>query len=144
MPEHSFRKTPPSRRVRVAGKLDSLRHSDRQFTLHMADGSRVIGVAKEIKDRRLSALWGQPVVISGLAVYHSSGALLWIGADHIAPATDADLEVWSHVPEPLGVDIDMQALQKPQGPHSGINAFFGLWPGDESDEEWNAMIEELD
>jgi hypothetical protein len=31
----------------------------------------------------------------------------------------------------------------PQGPRSGINAIFGRWPGDESDEEIMEALERL-
>lgn len=39
--------------------------------------------------------------------------------------------------------FDYAALHKPQGPNSGINAVIGKWPGDETDEEINALLEEL-
>jgi hypothetical protein len=39
--------------------------------------------------------------------------------------------------------MDLKALHVPQGPDSGINAIIGKWPGDESDEEIFALLEEL-
>jgi hypothetical protein len=39
--------------------------------------------------------------------------------------------------------LDRRALHKLQGPDSGINAIIGRWPGDESDEEIVALLEEL-
>ncbi len=39
--------------------------------------------------------------------------------------------------------LDISALHQPQGPDSGINAIIGKWPGDESDEEILALLEEL-
>jgi hypothetical protein len=39
--------------------------------------------------------------------------------------------------------IDLKALHVPQGPKSGINAIIGKWPGNESEEEVLAMLEEL-
>jgi len=39
--------------------------------------------------------------------------------------------------------FDRASLHKPQGPDSGINAVIGKWPGDETDEEINALLEEL-
>ena len=44
---------------------------------------------------------------------------------------------------PLVGRIDLKALHVPQGPRSGINAIIGKWPGDESEEEVLAMLEEL-
>jgi hypothetical protein len=34
-------------------------------------------------------------------------------------------------------------LRKPQGTKSGINAIIGKWPGDETEEEITAILEEL-
>lgn len=39
--------------------------------------------------------------------------------------------------------FDRSVLHQPQGPDSGINAIIGKWPGDESDEEILALLEEL-
>jgi hypothetical protein len=39
--------------------------------------------------------------------------------------------------------MDLQALHQPQGPDSGLNAVMGKWPGDESEEEILALLEEL-
>jgi hypothetical protein len=39
--------------------------------------------------------------------------------------------------------LDRASLHQPQGPDSGINAIIGRWPGDESDEEIIALLDEL-
>ena len=39
--------------------------------------------------------------------------------------------------------LDRRLLHQPQGPDSGINAIIGRWPGDESDEEIIALLDEL-
>lgn len=39
--------------------------------------------------------------------------------------------------------LDLEALHQPQGPDSGLNAVMGKWPGDESDEEILALLEEM-
>jgi hypothetical protein len=44
---------------------------------------------------------------------------------------------------PLVRRLDIAALHQPQGPDSGINAIIGKWPGDESEEEILALLEEL-
>jgi hypothetical protein len=132
--------TPPSRRVRVSGRLDTLRHSDRRFTLILEDGSSVTGVADGVDDGALSALWGKLAVISGLAVFRPSGALLRIEADHVAPALGNDMAIFSEIPRATPDELDLRSLRKPQGARSGVNAIFGKWPGDESDEEFAALI----
>jgi hypothetical protein len=44
---------------------------------------------------------------------------------------------------PLVRKLDLKALHQPQGPDTGINAIMGKWPGDESEEEILALLEEL-
>jgi hypothetical protein len=44
---------------------------------------------------------------------------------------------------PLVRRLDIASLHQPQGPDSGINAIIGKWPGDESEEEILALLEEL-
>ncbi len=39
--------------------------------------------------------------------------------------------------------LDLEALYQPQGPTTGINAIMGKWPGDESEEEILALLEEM-
>lgn len=39
--------------------------------------------------------------------------------------------------------LDLGALHQPQGPDSGFNAIIGKWPGDESEEEILALLEEM-
>ncbi len=39
--------------------------------------------------------------------------------------------------------FDPRILDWPQGPDSGLNAVMGKWPGDETDEEILARLEEL-
>ncbi len=39
--------------------------------------------------------------------------------------------------------LDLEALHQPQGPNSGINAIMGKWPGDETEEEILALLEEM-
>jgi hypothetical protein len=136
------RQTPRSRRIRVAGKVDELRHSDRRITLVLTDGTAITCLADGVDEDRLRSLWGQNVVVSGLAVFRPSGKVLRVEADNITLATGSDLEIWSAEPVPLGATLDAKALRKPQGPRSGVNAIFGKWPGDETDEEFEALLKD--
>ena len=39
--------------------------------------------------------------------------------------------------------LDRSTLDQPQTPTTGINAIIGKWPGDESEEEILALLEEM-
>jgi hypothetical protein len=136
------RQTPPSRRVRVAGKLDAIRHSDRMFTLLLEKGNSLRGVAESVPPERLAGLFGKTAVVSGLAVFRPSGSLLRIEADHVEPA-EGDVSLWSQMPQPLDGTTDSRRLRQPQGPRSGLNAIFGEWPGSETDDEVRTRLAEL-
>lgn len=134
---------PPDQRVRIAGKLDVLRHSDRMFTLIVESGGMVRGVvASEAIDlAELGAMWGGPAVVSGVAKFRPSGSLLRIEAEIIERAGEKDLSLWGTLPQPVFGPLDERELRQPQGPRSGVSAIFGQLPGEETDEE---IIEALD
>lgn len=137
------RETPRPQRVRVAGKVDEIRHSDRAFTLILESGEGVRGVLAEAEPEELARYFGRSAVVSGMAQFRPSGTLLRVDADLLEPATERDVAVFSEVPEPLLAAHDAQELRRPQGARSGINAIVGKWPGDETDDEIFAMIEEM-
>jgi hypothetical protein len=134
--------TPPPQRARVSGMLETIRHSDRMFTLLLEGGKSVKGTADGLAAKQLTERFGQRVVVSGTAVFRASGALLRIEADSIEPA-GSDAAVWARVPTPLFRIMDTVSLHEPQGPRSGVNAVIGHWPGDESDEEIATALREL-
>jgi hypothetical protein len=137
-----IRSTPNPQRARVSGTLDTIRHSDRMFTLLVNEGKPVRGIAEGVAAEQLAGLFGQSVVVSGTAVFRPSGTLLRIEADAIQPAGD-DAAVWAHVPAPLFQVMDTAILKRTQGPRTGINAIIGRWPGEESDEQIAEALREL-
>jgi hypothetical protein len=124
----------------VVGILDIIRMSSQGFELLLDDASRARGVLVEGDMAAIKPLCGTRVLVQGLAIYRPSGRLLRIDAGRIGPR-DGLPNFWSVIPPPRARTFDTWELLKPQGPGSGVSAFFGKWPGDESDAEWNAMIE---
>ncbi|HYI11626.1 MAG TPA: hypothetical protein VEK57_21390 [Thermoanaerobaculia bacterium] len=137
-----IRTTPEPQRARVSGTLDTIRHSDRMFTLLMDDGKAVKGIAEGLAAEQLAGLFGQKVVVAGTAVFRPSGALLRIEADAIDSA-GPEAAVWARVPAPLFRGMDAATMRQPQGLRSGVNAIIGRWPGEESDEQVAAALEAL-
>lgn len=137
-----IRTTPEPQRARVAGTLDTIRHSDRMFTLLVDDGKAVKGIAEGIAAEQLAGLFGQSVTVAGMAVFRPSGSLLRIEAESVE-ASGPDAAVWARVPAPLFRGLDMAGLRQPQGLRSGVNAIVGRWPGEETEEEIAAALREL-
>ncbi|MBI4502900.1 MAG: hypothetical protein HY700_17275 [Gemmatimonadetes bacterium] len=136
------RETPPPQRVRVAGQLDAIRYGDRMFTLKLANGTTLRGVAEGVDAADLAALFGKRAIVEGMAVYRPSGRILRIEADLIEAAT-GDVSLWSEEPRSLWSPLHEADLRKPQSPKTGLNAIIGKWPGDESDEEIIDALERL-
>ncbi|MBW3569853.1 MAG: hypothetical protein KY467_01990 [Gemmatimonadetes bacterium] len=137
------RQIPRSQRVRIAGKVDAIRHSDRAFTLVMQSGQQIRGVLAEGEPEVLAPYFGQVAVVNGIAQFRPSGSLLRIDADLLQPGGEQDLALWSESPRPVFGTADPRELRRPQGPRSGINAIIGAWPGDETDEEIFELLEEM-
>lgn len=141
--EQMQRQIPRPERVRVAGRLDAIRYSDRAFTLVVPRGPSLRGVFAGDDGGRLKAHFGQVVAVSGMGHFKPSGALRVIEADGVAPASEGDLAVFAAVPTPLGAAFDPHDVRVPQGPKTGIAAIFGKWPGEESDEEILRILDEI-
>lgn len=141
--ERLQRQTPRPQRVRVAGKVDAIRHSDHAFTLVLSSGEQIRGVLTDEVPDALAAHFGKLSIVSGTAQFRPSGSLLRIDADLLESADESDLALWSYTPRPLFAASEFQELRRPQSSRSGVNALLGTWPGNESDDEIFAILEEM-
>lgn len=140
--ESLYRQSPKPRRVRVSGKLDMLRDSDRAFDLLLADSTRVRGVWEDDLGCIIGLL-GKQVVVDALAVFRPSGSLLRIEAGGMEEASPEDA-FFSKLPKPAPAQLDLRAAHQVQAANTGLAAMYGKWPGDETEEQLLAALEELD
>ncbi len=127
--------------VHVVGKLDTIQHSTRKFTMRLDDGHKVRGVLVEGDVQQLAKLFGQRVAVTGMAVYELTGRLLRIEVGHIGSDEERRGSYYSRIPPPLYMS-DLPP-EEPTPLPLGLAAPRPPWPGDETDEEWLKMIEEL-
>jgi hypothetical protein len=125
-------KTPAPRQVRVVGKLDMVRHSTLSFELILATGSAVRGVLVNGMTDELQKHFGTEVTVLGKAIYRPSGSLLRLDAAEILDTT-AGRSAFSEIPLPF--TTPRRTERRLQYAKSGVSAFFGTWPGDETDAE---------
>jgi hypothetical protein len=139
------RRTPEDRRVLIAGKLETIRHSDRAFSLLVESGEELRGIviSEAVTRADLAALFGHQALVTGYAKFRPSGALLRIEAERIEPASERDIAVFSAAPSPLLDALDARELRRPQGTKSGLAAIVGQWPGDETDDQVLAALADL-
>lgn len=136
------RSIPADQRVRVAGKLDLLKHSNRLFALLMPGVDLRGVVVADVDFTRLGQLLGQQVIVSGTAKFRPSGKVLRVEAEQIV-AAEGDTTPWESIPQPLFSELETRSLRIPQGPKSGVAAIFGQWPGDETDEDFESAVRDL-
>lgn len=134
-------KTPPPQQVMLSGRLETIRHSDRMFMLITESGPQIRGLAEAIPATTLSDHFGKQVLVHGEAQFRPSGSLLRIEATQIEGVDEVQAALWAKVPRPLNQSVNQRDFAVAQGPRSGLNAVFGNWPGDESEEEFYAAME---
>lgn len=135
------RETPAPRQVRVAGILDMVRASTQGLALRLDDGQELRGVFSD-GVVPLAAELGKRIVLLGSAVFRPSGGLLRVDVDSWEPG-DAEPPLFSRVPQPIAISPRRRMVMRTQGARSGVAAFFGTWPGDETDEELLAALRNL-
>lgn len=133
---------PPGRRSRVVGVLDMIRDSTQSFAIRIDSGEEVRGVLVDGDLNAVAPLFNKRVAVEGIAVFRPSGGFLRLDADAIVEPEGVS-ELFSRIPTPLSRTIRKQDLRRPQTPSTGVNAFFGRWPGEESEEEILAALDEL-
>ena len=135
--------TPSSTQIRLTGKLDMIRYSTRSFGLVTDEGVEVRGVldSQEQTDS-LKAFLGRRVLVLGKAVYRPSGSLLRIDAAGVEQGDGQPL-LFSRIP-PARTSRPHLIRNRPADIQKrGVAAFFGTWPGEETDDDFEAMVKEL-
>ena len=134
--------TPRPQRARLAATLDMVRASTRTFAIRLQQGEELRGTLLEGDIQEIASLLGKPVLVLGRVQYKPSGRPLRIDAEEVRPAV-GDISVWRRIPVPRTRTIERNTLRQPQGPRSGVAAVIGRWPGEESDDEIDAWLEEI-
>ena len=88
-------------------------------------------------------LFTRKVVVDGEAHFRPSGAVSLIIARNIQLATPADA-IWEQLPKPRPHSLaDLQPRIPPPPGSNGMAQIIGQWPGDETDEQIQAALDEL-
>jgi hypothetical protein len=136
-------RTPQPAQVRLTGKLDMIRYSTRSFGLLTDEGIEIRGVldSQEQTDS-LKSFLGQRILVLGKAVFRPSGSLLRIDASGIEPG-EGQPALFSKIPVARSVRPQLVRSKGVETQKRGVAAFFGAWPGEETDEDFDAMVREL-
>ena len=128
--------------VRVTGVLDATSTSGTEITLRLPDGAPVPCRLEQPDHNVLRDLSGKRVVVSGMARFRASGKLIRVEVEYIGLARKTDA-MWEKLPAPRPGPGAPVFRPEPQDEHTGVNAIFGIWPGDETEEELLAALKEI-
>lgn len=131
---------PPTQMAKVSGKMDMIRHSDKAFELVLDSGETIRGIAQNLDAEQLGPWYGKRVLITGKAVFRPSGGILRIEATKIDPVEGTAPAFWAKAPRPIAIKFDERRFHKAQSARSGMNKVFGAWPGDETEEDIDALM----
>jgi hypothetical protein len=132
--------TPKAQRVRIMGRLDALFYENQTFVLQLVDGTRLRGAWMKDSPEPLRDLWGRDVLIEGQVQFKPNGDPLALEAEVISLASERD-RFWSQLPVPLP-----KVTKKPTRPalrptKNPWDLVVGIWPGNESEDEFAALVE---
>ncbi len=131
--EHLLHVTPGNRAVRVVGDLKP------ESTPGMAALVVPNGDSVRVRFTGLVPV-GVRTVVSGIGHFGTSGACFLVDAEYIGRAVPGD-EIFEEVPRSHPWDFVPPSV--PQDALTGVNAFIGTWPGDETDEELLAALKAI-
>jgi len=128
--------TPPGRVTRVRGVLDTLTMSTRAMVLRLENGRTLRGFAGAVPIEQLKQLLGADVVVEGVVAFRPSGDAIRLEVESVTAAKSGD-SIWANMPvaEPL--------TSRPRLPRNetGLDAWFGKWPGDETDAQLSEALQ---
>jgi hypothetical protein len=135
--------TPQPQEVRIAGHLDMIRRSTRSFGLQLDDGTEVHGVLENADEvDQMREFFGKRVLILGKAIYRPSGSLLRIDA-HAIEHGEGQPSIFSRIPPSRSRRVPQSRKVSTGQGWDSFSTYFGAWPGEETDEQWNEMLLEL-
>lgn len=132
-----------TQRVRITGKVGAVAAADCAFTLILQSGDEIRVAFSLGHAEVVASLIGCIAIVDGIAHFQGSDSLVWVDATHVHSGSDEDVALWSEMPRPVFAMMDLRLLRRAQSPRTGINAIIGAWPGDETDGEIFAQIEEM-
>jgi hypothetical protein len=121
--------TPAARVVRVSGILDSLTVSTRAMAVRLEDGRLLRGFAGAVPLDELKHFLGAAIVVEGNATFRPSGEASRIEVESVFPSGPGDV-IWAKFPK-----VESGTRSRQSVAPIGLDAFFGKWPGDETDDE---------
>lgn len=141
--ENLYKRIPAPEKAVVNGIIDEMKFSREQVILTTNENKKIVVVVSKNLFNDLKNFFGNEVTITGMAHFKPGGQLSYVKMESFGEAGKTD-KFFSRKPHKMSMQQQI-ALQlrggKKQNP---IEDIIGKWPGDETDEEFEQMLKDLD
>lgn len=133
---------PEPQNIVVNGKIDMLQHSKSKVTINTEEGT-INGILKDASlNSEIKQYWGTEATVHGLGHYKPNGRLDYIEIERIYPSTPED-KYFSKIPFAETAEQQVQKQTIGKSNKNWADEIFGKWPGDETDEEFDKLLDDL-
>jgi hypothetical protein len=141
--ESLFKIIPQPEKTVVAGMIDEMKFSKEQVVLTTSDNKKIVVIVSKKLFDELKNYFGKEIAISGMAHFKPGGQLSFVKMESFGEPGKA-AKILSRKPDKMTMQQQI-ALQLREGKKPNpIDEIFGKWPGNETDEEFDRMLKDLD
>lgn len=142
--ENLYKSIPEPQKVMINGIIDEMKYSKKQLVLMTEKKERIIVQPREeAMIANIAAFFGKQITLSGIAHFKPGGQLSYVQLEYFGEPGKGD-RFFSKKPHKMGVQQKV-AMQLREGKKANpLDDIIGKWPGDETDEEFEQMLKELD
>lgn len=141
--ERLYKTIPKPQKTVVAGVIDEMKFSREQVILTTTDHKKIVVVVTKEVFQELKEFFGQEIAITGMAHFKPGGELSYVKMEKFGKAGKTT-QFFSRKPDKMNMQQQI-ALQLREGKkRNPIDDIFGKWPGNETDEEFEQMLKDLD
>lgn len=142
--ENLYKTIPAPQKTLINGVIDEMKFSRKQLIMVTADKQKVVIIPPSTETfGNIKEFFGKEITISGMAHFKPGGQLSYLTLESFSLPGKSD-RFFSRKPDKKQIQQQI-ALQIKEGKKlNPLDEIFGQWPGDETDEEFEQMLKELD
>jgi hypothetical protein len=141
--ESLFKTIPQPQKTVVAGVIDEMRFSREQVILTTSENKKTVVIVAKDLFGDLKEFFGQEIAINGMAHFKPGGQLSYVKMESFGDPGKVG-KILSRKPDKMTMQQQI-ALQIREGKkRNPIDEIIGTWPGNETDEEFEKMLNDLD
>jgi len=141
--EKLIKTIPQPQKTVVVGIIDEMKFSKEQVILTTSDNKKIVVIVSKEHLNELKDFFGREIAITGMAHFKPGGQLSYVKMENFGNMGKA-AKLLSRKPDKMTMQQQI-ALQLREGKkRNPIDEIFGKWPGNETDEEFEKMLKDLD